>query len=290
VHIDDPEFYDKFYASREALQKPQYLKWRFFSPNALFSTPEHHLHRMRRNSQDPFFAKGRINKLAPEIQTLADRMCRRLEEDFAHKDRPVCLKDMFTSFVGDVTTQYSFNRDFKYLEDPNFLSPFTREIRSFLDMVHPCTQFPWLARLLYILPDSLVGFIQPATQGLKDFQEAMNVIIHQAKEDVRREKHDLNQTIMHGILSSSLPPSEKCDEVLIDQAAGLVAAGIVSTRWTLTLACYHIVSDRRVWEQLRKELEQANPDPDQPLSLLRLEQLPYLTACVEEGNYFGLLL
>jgi len=58
-------------------------------------------------------------------------------EYFAGKDRLVSLNDMFTSFVGDVTIEYSFNRDFKYLKDPNFRSPFTREIRSFLDMIHP---------------------------------------------------------------------------------------------------------------------------------------------------------
>lgn len=90
---------------------------------------------------------------------------------------------------------------------------------------------------------------------------------------------------MHGILSSTLPASEKCDEVLTDQAAGLVAAGIVSTRWTLTLACYHITSNQEVWTKLRKELEHAIPDPEKPLSLLQLEHLPYLNACVEEGLY-----
>jgi hypothetical protein len=124
VHIDDPGFYDTLYAGRDALSKPRYLKWRFFSPDALFSTPEHHLHRMRRTSQDPFFAKGRIQKLAPQIQIFADRMCQRLVEDFAGKNRPVCLDDMFTSFVGDVTIKYSFNRDLRYLEDPDFRSPF----------------------------------------------------------------------------------------------------------------------------------------------------------------------
>jgi cytochrome P450 len=286
VHIDDPEFYDRFYSSREALQKPQHLKWRFFSPNALFSTPEHHLHRLRRSSQESFFAKGRIHRLAPQIQILADRMCRRLKSDFSCQLKPVCLNDMFTSFVGDVTTQYSFDCDFRYLDDPNFLSPFTKEIKSFLVMVHPCTQFPLLARLLYTLPDSLVHLVLPATQGLQEFQDAMNTTIRQAKKEVLAETCDPNKTVMHGILSSKLPLSEKRDEVLIDQATGLVAAGIVSTRWTLTLACYHIISDQRIWTTLRRELEEANPDSSQPLTLLELEQMPYLTACVEEGTFF----
>ena len=32
------------------------------------------------------------NKLAPEIQTLADRMCRHLKDDFAQKNKPLSLK------------------------------------------------------------------------------------------------------------------------------------------------------------------------------------------------------
>lgn len=108
-------------------------------------------------------------------------MCQRLRDDFSKQGKPVSLNEMFTSFVGDVTTHYSFDRDFQYLRDPDFQSPFTREIRSFLDMVHPCTQFPWMARLLYMAPKSTIQLLQPAAQGLKDFQEAMNFIIRQAK-------------------------------------------------------------------------------------------------------------
>ncbi|KAF2476092.1 cytochrome P450 [Lindgomyces ingoldianus] len=225
----------------------QYL----FHIQALHKIYEHHLHRMRRTSQAHFVAKGRIQKLAPQIQTLADRMCRRLVEDFSGQDKPVILNNVFTSFVGDVTTQYSFNRDFKYLEDPNFLSPFTREIRSFLAMVYPCTQFPWLGRLLYTLPDSLVSSVQPATQGLQEFRASMSTLIHQAKEDVREGNCETDKTVMHGILDSNLPPLEKSNKVLIDQAAGLVAAGILPyltacVEEAIRLACGQITRYPRI--------------------------------------------
>ena len=63
VHIDDPDFYPTIYTSREGLDRPEYLTWRFGSPYALLSTADHHLHKMRRAAQDPFFAKNKITKL-----------------------------------------------------------------------------------------------------------------------------------------------------------------------------------------------------------------------------------
>jgi cytochrome P450 len=135
-----------------------------------------------------------------------------------------------------------------------------------------------------MLPEYLVAFFMPATEGLQEFQDAMKTIIRHAKQDVAGAHHEPSITVMHGILTSELPPSEKSERVLVDQAAGLVAAGIVSTRWTLTLACYHLVSQKDIWETLRRELEQANPSPDESIALSQLEQLPYLTACVEEGS------
>lgn len=212
-------------------------------------------------------------------------MCVRLQNDFTLKCKPLNLNDLFTSYIADVTTQYSFNRDFQYLLDANFQSPFIRAIRGFKDIAQPCTQFPWLGKLLSGLPEWLVRYLQPAMGAVQDFQEDMRVLIKEAQDDVRTKKHTgLDKTIMHGILMSGIPEAELGVERLKDQAAGLVGAGIASAQWTLTIACYHIIHDRVIWSALRKELEEAMPDANKPLSLVQLEKLPYLAACVEEGQ------
>ncbi len=54
VHIDDPNFFSVVYTSKEGYDKPEHLKWRFGSPNALFSTPEHRIHKMRRAAQESY--------------------------------------------------------------------------------------------------------------------------------------------------------------------------------------------------------------------------------------------
>ncbi|KAF2110249.1 cytochrome protein [Lophiotrema nucula] len=284
LHIDDPEFYDTIYTLREAFDKPVHLKWRFGSPSGIFSTPEHRLHRLRRISQEPFFAKRRINQLVPEIQAIADRMCRRLQESFKREDKPVNLSNMFTSYIADVTTMYSFNRNFDYLGDKNFESPFVQAIKGFKDIAHPCTQFPWLGWFMQQLPEAVVRYLQPPMLSVQDFQRSMRLLIRDAQNDVRNGSNfDANRTVMHGILTSNLPEEELSIDKLQDHAAGLIGAGIASPQLTLTTACYHIISDHAIRAALRKELEEAMPDPDSPLPLAQLEKLPYLGACIEEA-------
>lgn len=291
VHIDDPEFYSTIYTNKLGLDKPEYLRWRFGAPSALFSTPEHHLHRMRRAAQEPFFAKRRIQELASQIQAKVDQMCARLAQDFAGRSRPVTLDNLFASYVADVTTRYSFDRDFDWLAHAEFHSPFVQAIRSFKDMAHPCTQFPWLARALAAIPHRLVRILQPSVSCVLDFQEEMRRLILGAQEELGAKKGvDADATIIHGILRSGLPERELGMELLKDHAVSLIGAGIASAQWTLTIACFHIISDRRVYAKLKTELGNAMPDPDLPAPLdTVLEKLPYLTACVEEGNDYLVL-
>ncbi|KAF2034988.1 cytochrome protein [Setomelanomma holmii] len=284
IHIDDPEFFDSIYTSREAFDKPEHLKWRFGSPDALFSTPGHGLHRLRRSSQDQFFAKSRIQRLAPLIQDVADRMCTRLDCDFAGYRKVLNLNNLFTSYIADVTTQYSFNRDFMYLSDENFKSPFVQAIRGFKDIAQPCTQCPWLGQLLSFIPERVAVYLQPAMASVQQFQHDMRHLVREAQNDVKENKSQFaDKTIMHGILTSGILEAELTVERLKDQATGLIGAGIASAQWTLTIACYHIIHDRGIWAVLRKELVEVMPDANVAPPLVQLEKLPYLSACVEEA-------
>lgn len=120
-------------------------------------------------------------------------------------------------------------------------------------------------------------------------------MIRGAQRDIEAEKdrgdssnHEhtgREETIIHGILRSGLPAEELRVETLKDHAAALLAGGLASTVWTLSLACFHIINDREVYRKLRLELEGAIDDPTVPVSLEKLEQLPYLMACIDEGTF-----
>jgi cytochrome P450 len=49
------------------------------------------------------------------------------------------------------------------------------------------------------------------------------------------------------------------------------------------LTTFHVLSNPQVLQKLRAELEGAMPNPSETPTLASLEQLPYLTACIQEG-------
>lgn len=93
------------------------------------------------------------------------------------------------------------------------------------------------------------------------------------------------QTIFHEILQSDLPPNEKSLRRLGDEAQTILGAGVATTAWALSNACYYILADQDIHEHLRAELYAAIPDPSAPdaLSFQQLESLPYLRACIRES-------
>ncbi|KAI1165158.1 cytochrome P450 [Nemania serpens] len=287
VHIDDPDFYSKLYNNKDGHDKPLHLKWRFGSPYTLFSTPDHYVHRMRRAAQDPFFSRGKVLEFAPRIQAVVDKLSHRLSREFMDRGRHIILDHVFTSYAADVVTLYAFGRDFGYVDDPDFESPFVKAIRGFKSIAQPFAQFPWLARLLNGIPNCLIDFVQPSLSAVLEFKLYLDSLI----QDVRQEfistagkPHSSQKTIIHGIFSSDLPREELSPDVLRDQAVGLIGAGIASSQWTLVIAFFHIIRNKDIYIKLKEELSFAVPDPDQPVSLDKvLEKCPYLMACVEEA-------
>jgi cytochrome P450 len=62
-----------------------------------------------------------------------------------------------------------------------------------------------------------------------------------------------------------------------------VIAGTLTTAWSLSVTTYHLLTLPSVLTKLKTELETAIPNPSALGALSDLEQLPYLTACVQEG-------
>lgn len=96
-------------------------------------------------------------------------------------------------------------------------------------------------------------------------------------------------TIFSQILNSKLPPEDLSQQRLQHEAMSLIGAGIETTNWVLSAACYHIISNPKVRERLADELESAIPDPSEMPAQEELEKLRYLSACIEEGGSLTLL-
>ena len=103
-------------------------------------------------------------------------------------------------------------------------------------------------------------------------------------ETAANEKKYPFDTIFSQILNSKLPPEDLSQQRLQHEAMSLIGAGIETTNWVLSAACYHIISNPAVQERLVAELKTAIPDPNVMPPQEVLEKLRYLSACIDEGK------
>jgi cytochrome P450 len=99
--------------------------------------------------------------------------------------------------------------------------------------------------------------------------------------DVKEVSH---KTVFMEILDSKIPAAHATEIRLQNEAVSVIGAGFETTRWALTVASYHILANAHVLDRLRAELEEAIPDAEKIPEWSQLSQLPYLTACIEEGE------
>jgi len=90
-------------------------------------------------------------------------------------------------------------------------------------------------------------------------------------------------TILYELLKSDLPPQEKSLDRLNEEAQLLVAAGLTTTAWTMTVTSFYVIQNPEIASKLHQELVAVLPDKDHPFSWQDVETLPYLNACIREG-------
>lgn len=96
-----------------------------------------------------------------------------------------------------------------------------------------------------------------------------------------------HRTIFHELLSSKLPDQEKSLSRLADDAVITIAAGTITTSWTLCIAMYYLMTNPHILAKLRSELSSAMPEPtgtgtNMHVPLATVENLPYLSAVLQE--------
>ncbi|KAH8093149.1 cytochrome P450 [Cristinia sonorae] len=81
-------------------------------------------------------------------------------------------------------------------------------------------------------------------------------------------------------------PKLSQDDLRMD-ALFAIQAGSDTTSGVLTFVFYYLLANPKAYERLRAELDEAFPDPDAPLNLDLLTNLPYLNGVVDESLRLG---
>jgi cytochrome P450 len=129
---------------------------------------------------------------------------------------------------------------------------------------------------MYVGPQRVEQFI--------DFQQELNARIKELFSNRGNGKEKAApSTVFEVLLHSKLPANELTEERLQHEAVSIIGAAFDTTRQALTTTCFHIIDNPSVYQRLHQELEEAIPDVENIPAWEKLQQLPYLAACIEEG-------
>ncbi|KAK2789450.1 hypothetical protein FQN53_001896 [Emmonsiellopsis sp. PD_33] len=266
IHVRDPAFYDEVYAKNPRIEKPGW-DVKFGSPSSVFTTTDAATHRRRRAALNPMFSRRSVLSLESLIQQQTELLCKRIAE-FRESKQPLSVTEMLPAFTCDIIMEYAFGFSYKQLESPTFES-FHEAMNAIGSSAHVTSFFPWITTLR------------------RDQWAIIGREIDNHKNGTTMKEQDLKTktTIFQEILSSTtLLSSDKERKRLADEAAIIVAAGVETTAFALTVGTFHIVNTPAIYQRLKNELQAALPNGDTAMpSLLELEKLPYLKACIQES-------
>lgn len=281
VHINDPEYYDTIFSFNPKLDKKKY------AVDNLQHTPSHAQHKLRRYGLESFFSRGSIINLEWVVRDNVEKLCTQLS---AARDSstPINLSYLYRCFTIDFITEYCFDRNYRFLEDPETAKPFLDAITDAEKTTYVKRTFKlwhsmniWLA---FTSPRSIL----PRNNRIGAFIRVLQTIRKDVREAVTKDaKPGGRRTVFTELpKNEKLPRSEKTEEIIFNTAFLLLVAGFETTAHTLETASFHLNVPKGLPMLMRLKDEVAaiwpNVEGEVP-DWKTLEKLPYLQAVLKES-------
>ncbi|KAK2595091.1 hypothetical protein QQS21_007176 [Conoideocrella luteorostrata] len=299
LHVHDPAFYDTLYGRQDGVwHKYDWSVDAFATKGAAIWTADHTLHKNRRIPIGPYFSKVKVTNQQDMIKKHVDRLFNRLG-GFAASKQTVDLGAAFTAFVRDVVNEYIFGKHYGDIDKDDFdagqavaaqagglLWRTTKFIRFFGPMMRSIPP-EWIMAVSDPVMKEFFRFMIASLLKMNygPISSPTNLPHYISKNDTKnlikaaRSPGDEGpRTLVHEIIQSKLPPSEKDFDRVFDEVSTTTGAGFETTAAVIRLASYHIYSNPKILKRLRDEISAA---PDREWNTL--EKLPYLTAVIMEA-------
>lgn len=282
--IYDLDFMDKLYPTvTKNVEKWTWSAGMFGTNDMTFGTVGHTLHRRRRAAFSHFFSKASVRRLEPVVQSRVDVLCEKLSERM-DTGSPVDMVHGYSALTQDVITEYCFSNCRNILEMKDF-SPWHYEfVQKPAEISHMIKQFPYMLPIISRLPDWCIRATSPLIAQLRAYQLEFTSQVQKILSHTDKTGSESHPTVFHSLRDDpDLPLSEKTLPRLVDEALSIVAAGTLTSTHMMSMTTYHILANPLVFGRLMAELEKAIPDAATACSLQNLEQIPYLSAVINEG-------
>ncbi|KAF2119264.1 cytochrome P450 [Lophiotrema nucula] len=283
LHIQDSQYHEYFFHPSRPVDKPAAIANRFGNPLSAFASTKHADHKMRRSALNPFFSKRKIAAFSPKIQNTMDKLVNKLIDEYAGTGRVVSLNKMWGCVSSDSIVGYAYERQYNFVDQPEFAAPLNQAMMDLLEPVHWVVQFPLLNTIMQSLPDWLLVKMEPKMESVVKFNKELTDQITSILSQPKDTEKSTDNTIFRELLDSGLPSQELTLTRLHHESISIIGAGVESTMRTLVVCCFHVLEQPQVRERLFKELKEAVPDPSNMPGWDDLAKLPYLSACIEES-------
>ncbi|KAJ3499440.1 hypothetical protein NLG97_g337 [Lecanicillium saksenae] len=282
LHCNDPAFINTLYTNgaKKRNKSSHFLAGYPMSASMTgVATVEHDLHRTRKNAVVKFFSRAQVSELEVVVHDGVQRLCEKLLN--FRGQGPFELADAYSCFTCDMITGYCFGEDTGFLDQPGWEPNYKTSVNIIMGLTNIMRFIPFMAYAMEAIPLPLLKFISPKMgRIMTEFKVTIPARIRQTQLTAQSTSRP---TIFSSLLQSDLPPAEKSMKRLASEANAMMIGGTESTAVTLRLLTYHLLANPSVCKTLRAELECVVDDARHLPSWLQLEQLPYLSAVVQES-------
>ncbi|KAK8218611.1 cytochrome P450 [Phyllosticta capitalensis] len=308
LHIQDSDYFDEFYERGAKCTRWDGTNGRFSgrgAPQAIPSTLDNELHRIRRAAINPLFSKRSIYDIEPMLHEKLELACEHLTRH-AQDGTPINIVDVWAAMGADIITQYGWGKALDALKSEDCKQNLHGAILAAGRASQFFIQFISLQNVLRLIPFKWLKYIQPGQAGLIDYRERVAAHLptllpcghpeyKDPKEDATPITRHNHPVVFSALLQSKLSEADKDTQRLAAEVGNLVGAGSETTAWGLSVGTYYIIANPRITHRLRQELMTLVPElPIPPTSssaelspaippLRVLERGPYLSACIKES-------
>ncbi|KZP06239.1 cytochrome P450, partial [Athelia psychrophila] len=284
LHFSDYRAYHDIYSPGSKFIKDRHYYNSFNQEECSFGWSDPQLAKARKDVLSPLFSRRAILKLERVVQEKVDLL---FSQILVHSNGPVDLYYAFRSMTTDIITSYCFAECFSLVTYPNFQHPVLPAMDSAVELLWALLAFPFL---LVVLPwvEAVMGYINTDIKAALDLRVRLTAQVDKLLKDPGSLEGAEHEIIYHHLMNPK--PGKSVNDFkmpsrtsLIHESANLLFAGSDTVGNTITVGTFHVLDSERIQRLLVQELTQAWPELESPMSLAKLEKLPYLTAVIKES-------
>ncbi|KAF5268200.1 hypothetical protein FOXYS1_908 [Fusarium oxysporum] len=253
LHIADTTLYKVIYKQADPFPKHEafYLGFCALSPT-VFTVVDQSAHRERRRMLSSMFSRAGVLKVEGVILEQLNMLEKKI--DRLCDKQNIDLYDACRLWTTAIILEFCFAESGGMMEEQSY--GFKSKFLKAFSVVQKLTI-------------GIVGTNQFARTCVEQWRQA-------------REK---GTNVKHPIVLDNLESLD--DDALVAESLDLLVAGSDTSATSLTVAVMEILSHPSIEKRLVEELDAAIPDKDNLPSVISLEKIAYLNACVKEGVRFA---